>query len=247
MATPPKSPLRKPPETQLSGLYRTDAARYLGVSLSTIKRFEKEQVLIPTKNAQGENFFDMPQLEALKAERSGQVGPETEAMIATIDSAANQSASSQKHTERMLNIAMGPAETGLDFLKGLLADVRAECDKLRSENFALLTKMAELIKADRQEALEAKRIDTSDNRKQQAIGLLKQAIPLIIAQTGGDKRLGSLLGMIQSLHPEQLRILTGSGLLTAEQLGMLNQVLSEDQKSSLASPSDTSETETAPE
>src|SRR5207237_640517 len=126
-----------------------------------------------------------------------------EAMVATIDTAGAMSVAAQKHIERMLNVSMGPAETGLEFLRAMLADVRAECDRLRTENFALLTKMAELIKADRQEALEEKRIDTSDNRKQQAIGLLKQAIPMIIAQVGGNKQLGSLLEFIQSLDAEQ--------------------------------------------
>lgn len=246
MATPPKNPVRKPLDSQLAGLHRTDAARYLGVSLSTIKRFEKEGVLVPSKDKDGTNWFDMPQLETLKAERNGQAGPETEAMVATLDTAASTSASSQKHVEKLLGLVLDPSHDALEFLRSLLADVRAECDKLRTENFALLTKMADLIKADRQEAIEEMRLKQSDARKGQALGLLKQAVPMIVAQAGGNKQLGQLLGFIQSLHPEQLRILMGSGLLTEDQLGTLTQVLSEVQKTGLAAPSDTSGLETEP-
>lgn len=228
-------------------MYRTDAARFLNVSLSTIKRFEKEGILIPTKNKDGENYFDMPQLEALRAERNGQAAPETEAMIATLDNAASHSASSQKHVERLMNLVLDPANEALRFLKELLADVRAECDKLRSENFALLTKMADLLKAQRQEDIEQERVKLSDERKQQALGLVKSVVPMLIAQASGNKQIGNLLSFVQSLGADQLAVLRGSGLLSQEQVQALDMILTEDQRTALAQQVNSSAEETPEE
>lgn len=247
MATPPKKPPKSPSESPLTQLGRTDAARFLGVSLASVKRFEKEGVLTPAKDDKGVNWFDMAQLEALRAERAGQPAPESETMIATIDSASVLAKESGKHTERILNLVLDPSESLLELYKETCKDLRAELVQVRGEYFELLKNMGDILKSQRQEDLEHYRIQIADKRKEQALGLVKQAVPLLIAQAGGNKQLGQLLGVFQSLQPEQLRILLGSGLLTQEQIQALTLVLTEDQQRALAEQPNTSEQETPEE
>lgn len=247
MVTPRKTPAKEPSESPLSRLGRTDTARYLKVSLATIKRFEKEGILKPTKDEHGHNWFDMPQLETLRAEREGLPAPETEVMVSTIDGAVMQAKDSGKHTERILGLVLDPGESLLKLYKETCKDLAEECKKWRDAHFELLTKMSEMLKSQRQEDIEQRRIELSDARKGQAIGLVKQAIPMLIAQAGGNKQLGQLLTFVQSLEPEQLRILLDSGLLTQAQVQALSLVLTEAQQSALAKPPNTSEQETPEE
>lgn len=247
MATRPKNPVPNSLDEPITKLRRSDAARYLGVSLASVKRFEKEGLLHGEKDGKGVHWFDMGQIEALKAERAGQPAPESEALVATIDGAGTLAKEAGKHTERILNLVLDPAESLLELYRETCKDLRAELEKVRGEYFELLKSMGEILKAQRQEDLEQYRMQLSDKRKEQALGLVRQAVPLLIAQAGGNKQLGQLLTFVQGLHPDQLRILVGSGLLTESQLQALSLVLTEDQKRGLAEQQNTSAQETPEE
>ncbi len=247
MVTRPKNPVPNSLDEPLTKLRRTDTARYLGVSVASVKRFEKEGMLEGAKDDKGVHWFDMGQIEALKAERAGLPPPDAAAMVATIDSATAQAKDSNKSLERVLNIVLDPSESLLQLYKETCKDLREELTKTRAELFELLGKMAEILKAQRQEDIEQYKAELSDKRKEQALGLVKQAVPMLIAQAGGNKQLGQLLSFVQSMHPDQLRILLDSGLLTPEQRRALDLVLSESQRAGLAEPPSTDEPETPAE
>jgi len=241
---PPEKPIEDTEENPSKWPTRGGAARLLGYSLSSIKRLEREGKLTPIKDNDGVHRFDPGMIEGLRLELGGKPPPETEAVIASIDGATTHARDSGRHLERVLGLVLNPSESLLDLYKQVCSDLREECIKLRAENFAYLTSMADMLKTQRQEDIEERKIALSDARKEQAIGLLKSAIPMIIAQAGGNKQVGQLLSFVHSLHPEQLNVLLTSGMLTADQAEVLSGVLTEAQKQALASPADTSDEET---
>lgn len=250
MATPKKTPRKSPPETPAdptAKLGRTEAGLFLGLSLSSVKRLEREGLLVAEKDAEGRHWFTVAQLQAFKAERGQDTGPETEAMLSTIDAAASHSKDSHKHVEKLLDLVLQPSHELLDLYKATCRDLADEVKRWRDQHFELLTKMSELLRNQRQEDLEQRRIELSDRRKEQALSLVKSAVPMLIAQAGGNKQLGLVLNLLQSLHPEQLRILSQSGLLTQEQWAALSAVLTSDQRDALAKPENTSSEETQAE
>lgn len=247
MATPRKNPPKTPQKPSdgpdpapASRMGRTDAARFLGISLSSIKRLEREGELTPDHiDDQKVRWYEVNTLEAYRAERAGLPSPEVEKVIATIDTAASQADKSAKHVERTLGLVFEPSETLLMLLKELLAECRAENKDLRAENLALLTQLRDILKDQRQEDLEARIAERKAQQRDMAIAMVKDAIPLVMAQLGGAG--GKVAGLIHSLTPEQLALLIQSGLLTAEQSLALKAVLTKDQLAGLASQPDTSE------
>lgn len=244
---PPEKPIDNTEPDPRKWPTRGETARLLGYSLSSIKRLEKEQKLIPIKDDDGVHRFDPGMIEGLRLELGGKPPPETEAVIASIDGATTHARDAGRHLERILGLVINPGESLLALYQATCKDLADEVVRWRNQHFELLTKLADMMKNQRQEDLEEKRLTLSDSRKDQALGLLKSAIPMIIAQAGGNKQLGHLLGFVHSLHPEQLRILLESGMLTQEQVSVLSQVLTADQKQALASQADTSDTETPAE
>lgn len=252
MATPRKNP-PKTPEKPSDGpepvpakrMGRTDAARFLGVSLSTIKRLEKEGEIEPDYiDADKQRWYEVSTLEAFRAERAGMPSPEVEKVVATIDAAASQADKSAKHVERTLSLIFEPSETLLMLLKELVAELRADNKDLRAENLALLTQLRDILKDQRQEDLEEKIAERKAQQRDMAIGMVRDAIPLVVAQLTGSKAAGQIMSLVRSMSPEQLSILLKSGLLTAEQVQALTLVLTSDQKTALASQPDTSGEET---
>lgn len=247
MATPRKNQSKKPPESPPDRMQRTAASRFLGVSLATVKRWEGEGKLVPTVDEQGQHWFELAHLEKVKAENQGMTVHEPEVLVSTVDAATGQAKDAGRHTEKILGLVLNPSYDLLQLYKDTCADLRAELTKVREENFSMLTKMSEILKAQRQEDIEAERLKLSDMRKQQAFGLIKSAVPLLLAQASGNKQLGQLLNFVQGLEPEQLRILIDSGLLTAQQIEALKLALTESQLDGLAKPENTSGPETPPE
>lgn len=255
MATPRKNPPKTPqkpsdePEpTPVRRMGRTDAARFLGLSLSSIKRLEKEGELVPDDiDADKQRWYEVSTLEAYRAERAGLPNPEAEKIVATIDAAASQADKSAKHVERTLALIFEPSETLLMLLKELLAESRASEKELRAENLALLTQIRDILKDQRKEDIEEKIAERKAQQRDMALAMVRDAIPLVIAQLTGSKAAGQIMSLVRSMTPEQLSILLRSGLLTPEQVQSLTLVLTSDQKSALASQADTSSEEKAEE
>lgn len=240
MATPPKKPPAEAPTNPLNRLGRTDAARYLGVSLASIKRFEKEGLLSPTKDDKGVHWFDMGELDAYRADKAGLPSPEVEKIVATIDGAVSQASKSGQHVERVLNIVLEPAESLLAMYQEECAALRTREASLQAELLTMLTQLREILKEQRQEDIKERELERSAKRKDMAIGMVKDAIPLVVSQLTGNKAAGQMMAVVRSFTPEQLAILGGSGLLTAEQLKALSLLLTAEQRASLSTPLDTS-------
>jgi DNA-binding transcriptional MerR regulator len=243
MATAPKKPPTETPINPLNQLGRTDAARFLGVSLATIKRFEKEGILTPTKDDKGVHRYDIGELEAYRAEKNGMPSPEVEKMVATIDSAASQANKASQHVERVLNIVLDPSESLLEMYKEECAALREQCAKLTTENLTMLAELRVILKEQRQEDIDERELERTAKRKDMAIGMVRDAIPLIVSQLTGNKAAGGVVKMVRSFTPEQLSILGASGLLTPDQLKDLTILLTEEQRSALSKQPDTSEEE----
>lgn len=249
MATPRKNPPKTPqkpsdePEpAPLKMMGRTDAARFLGVSLSTIKRLEKEGELVADKiDDEKQRWFEVSTLEAYRAERAGMPSPEVEKVVATIDAAASQADKSAKHVERTLALIFEPSETLLMLLKEICSELRKENAELRAENLQLLTQLRDILKDQRQEDIQEKMNERKAQQRDMALGMVRDAIPLVVAQLTGSKAAGNVMTMVRTLAPEQLGILKQSKLLTDEQWAALESLLTSDQRSALASQAGTSE------
>lgn len=251
MATPRKTQSKTPekpsdgPDPVPSKTYgRTDAARFLGISLSSIKRLEKEGELVPDgKDARGHHWYEANTLEAYRASKAGLPPPEVEKVIATIDAANSSADKSAKHVERALGLVFEPSETLLLLLKELLAECRAENKDLRAENLGLLTQLRDILKDQRQEDLDARIAERKAQQRDMAIAMVRDAIPLVVAQLTGSKAAGQIMTLVRSMTPEQIAILLKSGLLTEKQAESLRLVLTSDQKIALSKLADTSEEE----
>lgn len=243
MATPSKNPQKSPPESPIQRYYRTDAARYMGLTLSSIKRLEKEGILTPNKDDKGQHWFELSDLEAYRAERAGMPSPEVEKIVATIDSAASQADKSARHVERTLNIVLDPSESLLAMYQAECAALRGRCNELQGEVLVMLTQLREILKDQRQEDMQERDLERGARRKDMALAMVKDALPLIVSQIGG-KETGKLLSLVRSFTPQQLSILSASGLLTSEQVAALSTLLTTEQRSALSVQPDTSEEET---
>lgn len=240
----PDEPVKNTEATPDKWPTRGQAAQQLGLSLATIKRLEKEGELEATKGADGIHRFDPAILEAFRVERGGKPAPETETMIATIDNASSQAKEAGKHTERLIGLVVDPAESLLSMYKEECAALRAYVKELSAENLTMNRELRDILKEAHERELATKVASAKIERANAALGMVKEAWPLLMAQLSG-KGGSELLKVVHSLHPDQVKLLFASGLLTAEQQSAFLRLLSQVQKEALSKPSDTSEEETS--
>jgi hypothetical protein len=210
------------------------------VSLSTIKRWQEEEKLVPVLDGNDVHRFDPAEVQELaQQQRSG--GADAVGMLegaaGMVEAQTGNIKSDQRHIEKLLSLVIDPATTLITIFKEEIHNLRERTSQLEDKNFEMLEHFEEATTLAHQRAMEEKIVDAGIKRKDMGLKMLMDYVPMIAMQMiSGSKmnpQLKVMLEMIHGLDGEKLSFLKMSGFITEEHFEKLRLILTKEQREAL--------------
>lgn len=169
---------------------RGEAAKFLGVSLSSIKRYEDQGLLNPVLDEQEVNRFRPSELHRLKEERTnGTVMATAEAANAVSEGAAKAIEatggvvkSGERHVEKILGMIFEPHQVMLAMFAEENVRLRSRVTELETQQVEYWELLRKYAMEDRERTIAEKKEEAASRRKDQMVGMLQQFAPVLMQQ-----------------------------------------------------------------
>lgn len=226
---------------------REEAAEQVGCAVKSIDRWCKNGTLPRKKGSDGIYRIkpsDLEKVANIAASRTDRLSDKAD----LLDVVGNIIRQDQAHIARLIDSLVKPLEVLTTAQSKLLELQSNRCVALENKVTEMTELHEELLNQQHMREVELLKLEASNTRKTEMMGMLKQQAPKILdAIVAKNGKAVAAVKLMQSLDPMMVVGITQGDILTAEQKALLDEILTPEQKASAANLADSLKSEPGPE